>query len=703
MDGDRDDLPARRDDRPSPAVDRCVRTDETERVERSRSWAGAVGLAMVIAAVGATIWFDHRLVALGRDDLAFYSGGNWTFGAALIVVAAVGALVVHRSGHLAAAFLLAAAVSCSAALCASSYAGLGLLADPGSLPGALWVAPWSRLLFFGAYPCVAAALLVTPAGRPRNRRWSRVLAAVLAAEVLWLVGGLFGPDPMAPPFEAIPSPYRFSPLAVPLAVATAAGTFLTLGGVVAGIVSVVVSYRHSHGDERQQLRWLTFAAVVAAVAVGGAIAAAASGSSATRDALIAVAMVVFASGLSIAVTKYRLYDLDLVVNRSIVYGLLTIAIVVVYVVAIAIVGLVFDDSATRAGVAAITVALAATPLRRGAERVVARTVFGAAADPFELVSSLHRAVQEAPVPQQALDAFVRLAADGLRLPSVAIEGPDGTTLAAHGVTGEGGPLVEVGLDEHGEHLGRLLLGLLPGERALDHRRRRVVDELGRLAGQAVRTALLVSDVQQSRRRIVSAQQEERRRLRRDLHDGLGPRLTGIALKSDAAANLIDDDPLRSTELMREVSLETRTAIGDVRRLVYDLRPPALDELGLVEAIRDDAARLRLGDRTTVEVVADELPDLGAAVEVAAYRIVTEAITNSSRHGKATTCRVQIALNGRLEVTVDDDGRGLCPGWRPGVGVLSMRERAEEIGGFCEIGPGDEHGVRVRAVLPLEDR
>ena len=208
--------------------------------------------------------------------------------------------------------------------------------------------------------------------------------------------------------------------------------------------------------------------------------------------------------------------------------------------------------------------------------------------------------------------------------------------------------------------------------------------------------MLTEDLQRSRERIVSAREEERRRLRRDLHDGLGPVLTGAAMMIDAGRNLMRTDPATADQQLIEARAQVRGAIEDVRRLVYALRPPALDELGLVGAIREQAQR----GPVEVTIKADgPLKELPAAVEVAAFRIISEAVNNAARHSSATACTIDINLNGRLEIDVSDNGK-TTEAWRPGVGIISMRERAAELGGTCESGPDPNGHGRVHAVIPV---
>jgi signal transduction histidine kinase len=213
-------------------------------------------------------------------------------------------------------------------------------------------------------------------------------------------------------------------------------------------------------------------------------------------------------------------------------------------------------------------------------------------------------------------------------------------------------------------------------------------------------------LQASREKLVSAREEERRRLRRDLHDGLGPTLTGVAFRADAAANLIADnqhstDYAKAVQLLARLRADARVAIADVRRLVDDLRPPALDELGLLAALQQRAEQMSIradGTAMRVTVMAEPLPPLPAALEVAAYRIATEALTNVLRHAHATSAVLRLRCTTNLEIEITDDGPPSGP-WQPGVGLEAMQERASELGGTFTA-QSTPTGGHVRACLPL---
>jgi signal transduction histidine kinase len=272
---------------------------------------------------------------------------------------------------------------------------------------------------------------------------------------------------------------------------------------------------------------------------------------------------------------------------------------------------------------------------------------------------------------------------------------DGATLASSGT--ETTHTRTLDLDGAGE----LVVGLRPGDLSFSRGDEQVLRLTVPLLAQTLRARALAEDLIESRGQTIAAVAEERRRLRRELHDGLGPRLSGVAFTSDAARNLIRSDPAAAEAMVAQLRADTVTAIEEIRRMVYAMRPPALDELGLVPALRQQAVGLRNrdGDPVAVHVTApEEFPDLPAAVEVAAYRIVTEALTNVARHSTSASASVRLdpAPDGlHLEVT----DRGRSGAWRAGVGLASMRERATELGGTLEAGPGPAGG-RVAALLPL---
>jgi signal transduction histidine kinase len=309
----------------------------------------------------------------------------------------------------------------------------------------------------------------------------------------------------------------------------------------------------------------------------------------------------------------------------------------------------------------------------------------------------------------------------LRLPSVAIvaDSPHVDTIEV------GAPVagtVDVPITVHGRSVGLLRVGHRHHNERLRTEEESVLHDAARRAGALLQAAVFVADLSASRERIVAAREEERRRLRHDLHDGVGPQLAGLALQLDSLGRRLGADPDNAArvQMLRE---RLRDTVVEVRRVVDNLRPPALDDVGLLEAVRQQVAAYAVPgsahvpaqagtDGSTggvavavgpaVEIVGDAtLPPLPAAVEVAAYRIVTESVANAVRHGAPNRCVVSIeATNGDLVLTIADDGRGIGPDAVPGVGLASMRERAAEVGGALDVS-SDTGGTTVTARLPLE--
>jgi len=407
----------------------------------------------------------------------------------------------------------------------------------------------------------------------------------------------------------------------------------------------------------------------------------------------------------IAIVRHHLYDINVVINRTLVYGALSACVVGIYVLAVVALGALFQTQGNLAVSLLATglVAVLFQPLRSTLQRGVNRLMYGERDDPYAVISRLGRRLEATLAPDTVLPTLVETIAQALKLPYVAIllkEGEGFRTTAASG-SPRGEPET-LPLVYHREELGRLALSpRAPGEGFSDADRD-LLENLARQAEVAVHAVRLTTDLQHSRERLVATREEERRRLRRDLHDGLGAQLAGLNVQAGTLRRLIPTDPDAADEVVVELRDELRTAIADIRHLVYDLRPPALDDLGLVEALRRLAERYGSeGGQLRVSVEAPEdLPDLPAAVEVAVYRITQEALTNVVRHARARTCLVRLAVNGDVVLEIVDDGVGIPKERSAGVGLSSMHERASELGGSCLVHSVPKGGSRVLARLPL---
>jgi signal transduction histidine kinase len=335
------------------------------------------------------------------------------------------------------------------------------------------------------------------------------------------------------------------------------------------------------------------------------------------------------------------------------------------------------------------------------QRRVHRLVYGDRSDPYAALARLGQRLQSAPDPSEVFTTIVDGVSAALRLGYCAVSLRRDDTLevaAEQGIRGRE-PEFVLPLSYQGDEIGQLIAEPAPRS-VLSATDRQLLDDLARQAGAAVHSVRVMSDLQRSRERLIAAREEERLRLRRDLHDGLGPTLAALVFKIGLIRDSVRDDPARSDRLLQELGGETKNAIADIRSLVYALRPPALDELGLVGALREQAALLGESTGLEIAVASPHLPELPPAVEVAAYRIVTEALTNVARHAQASRCDVELDLRDGLEIDVYDDGIGFAESARPGVGLRSMRERADELGGSFTAGKCAPHGTRIQVRLPV---
>jgi len=584
---------------------------------------------------------------------------------------------------------------------ATSTAAVNLLGLGGSVGWSTLVLRLLASLFMLAWPwaiglCLPLALLLFPDGRPAGSGWRWLIWAIAAEGVLFELSfaapgrQTFGSLSVSP-YLAIPFYHRLGALWAASSIVWAALFMLVLA-------SLVVRYRRGGDVERRQLLWLLLAVLVVL-----AYAGVPWGIFGRGPVLGLLVIPLIPAAVTVAILRYQLLDIRLVVSRALVYGLLTAAAAGAYVGLVALLDALVRSrvSLDSAVVASVIVAVGFNPARIRLQRLIDRGLYGDRRDPVRTVSLVGERL--AGTGTTGLAGVLEALCDSLRLPFAAVR--FGTAeAAAHGTAPE--LLHGISLRYDGARIGELIVGLRSGQRRLSPPDIAVLELLAGPLAVALHATALSAALQQSRVSIVAAREEERRRLRRDLHDGLGPALTGIAFKADAARNALPDGPARASELLGALRADTTAAITDIRRLVYGLRPPALDDLGLIGSLRQQTDRLaQRPDGSSVAVclnTPEPLPPLPAAVEVAAYRIITEAMTNAARHSGATRIDVWLAVadGDGLRIEVRDDGHVPGPGWQPGFGLTSMRERAAELGGTCQAGPDPAGGGRVIAALPL---
>ncbi|MGY1913978.1 histidine kinase [Blastococcus sp. SYSU DS0973] len=662
------------------------------RVDGSRAATTVARLAAVVAVGYAVVGLAAHLATAPAVRDPFLSSPEPTIGPVMAVVGAV--LLGRVPGHR--VLLLMTGMGCSASVFAGSYFlmqyGFASDADPAAIfHVAAWLTLWAWVPTF--VPLATLLPLIFPDGRLPSPRWRpAVVAAVILTAVMVFLGAFttIGDEPGRPPnpvaIDAL-TPY------VPAAEAVVSAALPVLALVA--ISSLVVRFRRSGPLVRRQVAW-----------VGYALAWTVAASILFSTPVFALSTLSVPVAVAIAVVRYRLFDIDLVVNRTLVGTALLACSALVYVAVVGwLSGLAGAPDSVIGFIGAVAVAALFHPLYVRIQRAVDRLLHGQRGDPYRVLGRVTEALRGAGSPRQALNSAVATIAADLKLPAVVVQvdRPDAPPV----VESVGDParaLHTVPLRWHDDVVGSLSVAHRSGTDAFDPVDRALVDDLAAQIAAVGFALRLVTNLERSRDRLVTAREEERRRIRRDLHDGLGPQLASAVMALDVASRALGQEQGRVAPLVTTARDQLQEAVADVRRIVHGLRPPALDDLGLLGALQ--AAGPALPPETDgpphIRIEGGgPLDGLPAAVEVAAFRITQEAMTNAIRHADAQ--HITVRLTGRpdaVSVDVVDDGRGCPDDAAPGLGLQSMRDRATELGGSCQVAPAPGGGTRVSAVLPL---
>ena len=572
-------------------------------------------------------------------------------------------------------------------------------------------------------------------------RWMRVPAGLFIVGTF--VALLFGEGSLAEPPQAL--------------------GLILITALLAGTVAQIYRYRRtSSPEERQQTKWVVFGIAVAVAVLVGSILVVplftqpglpALLYSVANVTIVTLASLLIPLSIGIAILRYRLWDIDLIINRTLVYGALTACVVGLYVLVVGGAGALLQvrGNLLVSLLAAGLVAVLFAPLKDRLQHGVNRLIYGERDDPYAVLSRLGQRLETTLTPEAVLPAIVETVAKALRLPYVAIWLADGDALhlgAAHGeapkekiaedvgametlrrypdglkpadldpssaygaVLAQSGTALVLPLTHRGELVGALCLApRSPGE-DFTPADRRLLRDLATQAGAAAHAVRLtvalhtsLEHLRRSRERLVAAQEEERRRIQRDLHDGLGPVLASMRLRLEACLDATQEtgDPLAGD--LEQLYELVGQATGDIRRLVYDLRPPVLDQLGLAAALHQHCERFARESGIEVRFEAEEGLPVPAAAEVALLRVAQEALHNVGKHARASRACVRLARSdGWLELEVQDDGVGFGPNGHvsEGTGIGSMRERAELLGGTLQLSSSHGAGTCVAVRIPAE--
>lgn len=565
--------------------------------------------------------------------------------------------------------------------------------EAGHQSGAAWAAWAADRALAMLMPCMLAVLLLLPDGRLPSPRWRPVAAAVIAVQALgisvWALaeGPAAGPETGLAVDPSLRNPVGVLPAAWGEALVGWDMWALQYPMLLAVPAIGVRLFGNRAADQRERLVSVLAAVVafVVLVVVGRWFLPPAA-----EDVLDVAGTALLAASLTAAVLRRRLREVELVVGTAFVYTVLTSLIAGAYVGAVAVTTRL-DLPDAGAGVATAVVAVALLPMRRVLQRLLERAMYGDARDPQRAVDRLSDQVGDATGFDDVLDGLVRATATSLRAAYVEARLNGGRAVVG---APRAGPVITVPLSAGDDRPGSLTVGFGPGRRS-GRRERQVAAVLAEHGGRALHAMRLAESLSASRHLLVTAREEERSKLRRELHDELGPTLAGLVMQLGTVRDLVGADPATAAQRLARLEDAARSALDDVRQLSRNLRPPSLDELGLVGALQAHA------ETAGVDLVThDEPVTVSPAVEVAAYRIGAEAILNVARHSgvRAASLTVRTGTDG-LEVTIVDHGRGRCD--QPvGVGTVTMRERAEELGGRLAVSETPGGGTTVAFRLPL---
>lgn len=645
------------------------------------------GVTVTGASVGVVVAVLIRPDAVTPGGVAGAMPQWWNLVVPLTWTATGAVLRRMRPGNAVGTLLLLVGTCQALSTAAVAYGMYGRgVADP-HWPLADWIAFLGGPLWVpGVLPMITVLIAIYPEGHlaDRGRRLATAAALIgLAMLTVAMTGSYHDVAPGRPPLLIHVPRFLLDSLAVVMIACLA-------GGTLALWTLSLLRVWHARSPERQQLAWLLFAVTPLFVLLMS-----------VRSPAFAVFSTLVPLAMGIGIMRYHMYDVELVLRRGFVYATLSAIVIGTYLLTAAVAGSALDHGVLPGVLAAALVAVCLAPLRERVQRELDRLVYGDRRDPMRAVGRVGDSVTSAEDPAGLLAAVLVTITDAVRAPGAAVRAPDGLVVAGYGLgfnSSIGG--IDLPLCVSGRDVGTLHVVGRRGHEPFTAGDRRL---LGALAPQVavVVTALELSEsLEAERDRVVRATRAERDRLRRDLHDGLGPSLSGVALGLQALElALAARDDATVADLLERVRAEGQTAIADVRRILDDLRPAALDDVGLGAAMRRHTDTIVSGVLIKLDVPA-ELPPLLPEVEAAAYRVAQEGLTNVVRHAGASSARVVVAaLENDLRVEVIDDGHGFTRPRADGVGLASMRHRVEVLGGTFDL-TSDLTGTRIVASLPM---
>ncbi len=677
----------------------------TRTVSRLAWSLAAAGLAMLAA--GAA------LVVINSDSI----GSNLSVIVLFSSCTVIGALAVSRRRRNLVGWLFLAVGVLAAPQVLSGELAIFMYQHGSPLIAVRWLAwpnDWGWVLAFG--PLFTLLPLLFPDGRPPSRRWRP-----LAWLALWCIAYL------AVALALAPGRFDKPPVANPAGV-DASGSFLRLLTGLTFVVAVVACllcvcslffrYRRADGDERQQVKWFGLGAAFTLTCALAGAAAQGLGAQVVSDVLGAVGVLGVPVGAAIAVLRFRLFDIDVVISKAIVYGSLAVFISIVYAGLVAGVGQLAGSIGTPAlsAVAAAIVALAFQPVRRRVQRFANRLVYGERATPYEVLSDFSGRVAAAYSTDDILPRMAQIVAAGIGAPRAEVWLRVGAELRSvarwpqdSAASPSPVPMPSDDLPEFGEgdaafpvvHQGDMLGAIVvqaPASDPITADKEKLIANLAAQAGLVLRNVRLLEDVRASRQRIVTAQDAAARRLERNIHDGAQQQLVALAVKTSLADSLVGHDDAEAHEMLSQIRAEIQEALKDLRDLARGIYPPLLADLGLVAALQAQARKSAL----SAVVEGDGLSRYPQEAETAVYFCTLEALQNVAKYARASRAIVRLsASDGALAFSIEDDGVGFDPSAKGyGTGIQGMSDRLAALGGELRVTSTPGTGTLVEGSVPV---
>ena len=622
----------------------------------------------------------------------------------LLAFATVGALVAsRRPEHPIGWILLASAVFFAAG-------GIAVTVDPNSRDAAAqWVSGW--VWGAGAFLALTLPFLLFPDGKLPSRRWRVVGWAAVTGIATFVVANMFEPGRLADTTVRNPLGIELGGAGATIfAALRGAGAAIAIVAGICSVVSLFFRYHRAERTEREQLRWLMYAGAIVVIALfaqGPASAGASTPELAVniQNAFTAAALTLIPIAIGVAILKYRLYDIDLVIRKTVVVGAMALFISVIYALIVGLGSQLFSSSALSF-VAAAVLAVGFQPARERARKLADRLVYGKRATPYEVLADFSGRMGETYADDDVLPRMAQVLAAGTGAEEAVVWLHVGAALHPAAVFPPDAappshlPDDAVEVRHQGEHLGALSV-TMPASDPIDPSRRKLVEDLAAQAGLVLRNVRLIEGIRASRQRLVAAQDEERRRLERNLHDGAQQQLVALSVQLKLARTMLDRDTAKAGEILDGLQERASDALEDLRDLARGIYPPLLADKGLPTALEAQARKASV----PIAVTADGVARYAQDVEAAVYFSCLEAMNNVAKYAEASTASLVLAqTNGRLTFTVADDGRGFDPeatGY--GTGLQGIADRLDAIGGTLAVASRAGEGTTITGTVPAASR